>query len=340
MTHADGPPDDRSALDMLIRGYQVSRMIRVAADLGIADELPVDGVRDVADLATACQVLPGPLLRLLRALAAFGIFRVSAAGEVAHSPLSLLLRRDAPGSFHHAARFWTAPGAWKAWGELDVALTGGIPHQAAWGMDRFQYLRAHPEEGRLFDEFMSHFPHDPHGAIAAAFDFSGARLIVDVGGGNGELLRRILARFPGPRGIVLDREDVVGRIRPGALMDGRLTPVPGSFFDHIPAGGDVYMLVRVLHDWSDRECMRILEAVRAATGPDARLLIVEHILDPEPGRGSPALYLLDIQMMAMFGEARERTGAEFGDLLTRSGFRPGRQFPTAAAVRIIEARPA
>lgn len=340
MTDPEDRRRDRAALDMLVRGFQVSRMIRLAADLALADKVPADGSRDVVDLASSCGVLPGPLMRVLRALAAVGIFRVTAAGTVAHSSRSLLLRTDAPDTVHHAARFWAAPGSWKAWGELDVALTGGVPHRAAWGTGRFEYLREHPEEGRIYDEFMAHFPDDRHRAIAASFDFSGARLIVDVGGGNGECLRRVLARWPGPRGIIFDRADVVERIPVEALVAGRITPVGGSFFDRVPAGADVYMLVRVLHDWSDEDCSRILHTVRGAIGPDARLLIVEQILDPDPDRGNPFLYLVDMQMMAMFGGGRERTEAEFRDLLARSGFRLEALISTATPVSILEARPA
>ena len=147
MTDTSATNDDSNALDLLIRGFQLSRMIRLVADLAIADKIPADGNCEVDALATACAVLPVPLLRVLRALAAFGIFRLTAQGSVAHSPRSLLLRTDAPNSLHHAARFWTAPGSWNAWGALDVALTGGIPHQAAWNTSRFQYLREHAERG-------------------------------------------------------------------------------------------------------------------------------------------------------------------------------------------------
>jgi hypothetical protein len=339
MTDIGDSERDRAALDMLLRGFQVSRMIRLVADLEIADKVPVDGTREITELASASDVLPGPLLRVLRTLAALGIFRVAPAGTIAHSSRSLLLRTDAPRSLHYAAKFWTGPGSWKAWGELDVALTGGSPHQAAWDVGRFEYLRAHPDEARVFDAFMAHFPDNRHQAIAAGFDFSAVQLIVDVGGGNGEALRHILARFPEPRGVVFDREDVVEAIPENALMAGRITLKGGSFFDRIPAGADTYMLMRVLHDWSDEDCLRILQTCRAAMGSHARLLIVEQILEPDPGRGSPVDYLVDIQMMAMFGSARERTEAEFRDLLLQSGLRLAKLIPTSSPVWIIEANP-
>lgn len=335
----DGTDGDREALDLLIRGFQVSRMLRLVADLGLADKLPKDGSRHVSDLATACSVLAAPLLRVLRALAAFGVFRIGADGSVAHSPRSMLLRTDEPDSLHYGAKFWTAPGSWNAWGFLDAALAGGNPHQAAWNMGRFQYLREHPDEARSFDAFMANFPDRRHQALAASYDFSSAKLIADIGGGNGEALRQILARFPGPRGLVFDREDVVAAIPPEARSDGRIDVQGGSFFDHIPEGADIYLLVRVLHDWSDDDCIRILRNCRAAMTRSARLLIVEQLLEPDPAVGRPSSYLIDMQMMAMFGSARERTESEFCELLQPSGFRLERAIETASPVWVMEAVP-
>src|SRR5450759_5520998 len=90
--------------------------------------------------------LPEPMLRVLRALAAFRIFQVTVEGTVAHTSRSRLLRTDTPNSMHYAARFCTGPGSWNAWGMLDVAMKGGIPYEAAWNMDRLTYLRPHPDE--------------------------------------------------------------------------------------------------------------------------------------------------------------------------------------------------
>ena len=330
---------DRVALDFLIRGFQVSRMLRLVADLGLADKIPKDGNCNVRDLAIACAVLATPLLRVLRALAAFGIFRVGVDGSVAHSPRSVLLRTDEPNSLHYGARFWTAPGSWKAWGALDAALVGEIPHQAAWNTSRFQYLREHPEEARNFDAFMANFPDRRHKAVAASYDFSGAALITDVGGGNGEALRRILSRFAAPRGLVFDRDDVIAAIPPEERSGGRITVQGGSFFDLVPEGADIYLLVRVLHDWSDDDCIRILRNCRTAMTGGARLLIVEQILEPDPTLGRPSGYLIDTQMMAMFGTARERTESEFGELLQTSGFALARVIATTSPVSILEVFP-
>lgn len=96
----------------------------------------------------------------------------------------------------------------------------------------------------------------------------------------------------------------------------------------------------MLHDWKDDDCLRILRACRAAMGPDGIFLLDEDILDPDPMRGKANTYLVDMQMMAMFGHARERTQTELHDLLNTSGFVLRRVIPTGSAVSIIEAIPA
>jgi len=160
-----------------------------------------------------------------------------------------------------------------------------------------------------------------------------------VGGGDGATLRHILASLPELRGQVFDQKDVVRAIPADRLMNGRITIADGNFFDGVPGGADIYMLVRVLHNWSDEDCLCILRACRAAMGPDSRLLLGEELLEPDPSCGQPAAYLIDMQMMAMFGVARARTEAEFRALLAASRLTLRRVVATASSVSILEAVP-
>ncbi len=331
--------DDRVALDLLIRGFQVSRMLRLVADLGVADLIPTEERVPIDSLAKTCGAQSQPLIRVLRGLAAFGVFTVSVDGQIGHTPRSRLLRTDTTNSMSHSARFWAAPGSWAAWGMLDAAMSGGVPQMAAWEMGRFEYLRAHPDEARGFDAMMANFPDNRHTAIASAYEFPPAALIADIGGGNGETLRSILARFPQTRGLLFDRDDVVSAVRASDLLDGRITTVGGSFFDCIAPGADVYLLIRVLHNWSDDDCVKILNGCRAAMSANAVLLIGDDVLEPDPSRGDPTGYLVDMQMMAMFGSARERTEVEFDNLLSKAGFKLRRVIRTLSSVCIVEAMP-
>jgi len=206
--------------------------------------------------------------------------------------------------------------------------------------ERMQELLPHiAYEARLFDAMMAHFPDDRHAAIAAAYDFSGAQLIADIGGGDGATLRHILTRFSTPSGLLFEREDVIRSNSHDKLLGGRISLAGGSFFENIPRGADIYMLTRVLHNWPDADCLRILRVCRAAMERDALLLLGEQILEPDPADGRPTDYLLDVQMMVMFGSARTRTESEFTSLLADSGFVMRRIVPTSSPVSLVEAAP-
>jgi hypothetical protein len=206
-------------------------------------------------------------------------------------------------------------------------------------MGRFDYLLQHPDEARAFDAMMANFPDNRHAVVAASYDFSAAGLIADIGGGNGEALRHILARFPRARGLLFDREDVIKVITSEQLMRGRIVTRSGSFFDQVPSEADIYMLIRVLHNWPDEDCVRILRTIRAAMGRHSLLLLGEQVLEPDPARGRATSYLIDVQMMAMFGRARERGEVEFNDLFDQSGFSLRRVISTESPIAIIEALP-
>ena len=334
MTNANA---DRGELDLLLRGFQVSRILRFVADFGIADRVPHDRSITVSELAAACAVSSAPLLRVLRVLAAFEVFRIEKDEFVSHTARSRLLKTDSPNSMHYAARFWTGRGSWAAWGELDAALTGGIPHEAAWNTSRFDYLRQHPDEARVFDAMMANIPNDRHASLAEAYDFSDASLIADIGGGTGATLRHVLAKYPKAHGLIFDRDDVIRALAPIDLMDGRITAQGGSFLDGVPAGADIYLLVKVLHDWPDADCIKILRACRAAMGPNSLVLVCEQLLNPECAE--PTAYLIDTHMMAMFGAARERSLSDFQELFASSGFSLGRTISTTSSISILEAMP-
>lgn len=123
----------------------------------------------------------------------------------------------------------------------------------------------------------------------------------------GVSLRHNLARSPATRGLVFDREDVVASLTPQDLMHGRISALGGSFFDGVLGGADAYLLIRILYSWSDDHCLRILRACRAAMGSDAVLPLGEELLEPDPARGKGTGYLIDVQMMTMFGHARARS---------------------------------
>ena len=173
---------------------------------------------------------------------------------------------------------------------------------------------------------------------AAGYDFSGLRTVVDVGGGYGTILAAVLRANPGLRGVLFDQPAVIEGARPRIAASGlaeRCELVSGSFFDTVPAGGDVYILSSVLHNWDDERAIEILRTCRRAMRDAARLLIVELVIPPgnTPGDGK----MLDLQMMVLFTGGKERTPAEYRALLEAGGFRQTRITPTPQQMSLIEA---
>jgi O-methyltransferase domain len=148
-----------------------------------------------------------------------------------------------------------------------------------------------------------------------------------------------LTRFPKPRGLVFDQQHVVAAITTEQKMQGRITSQGGSFFDSVPKGADIYVLIRVVHDWPDEDVLSILRSCRKAMGAQAVLLLGERLLQPDFSYDEPAIYLIDVQMMAMFGLSRERSEIEFRNLLEQAGFSLRRVIATASPLSIIEAAP-
>jgi SAM-dependent methyltransferase len=212
--------------------------------------------------------------------------------------------------------------------------------QLAFGMPLFEFLEQHPEESAAFNRTMFARHSAEPGAVAEAYDFSGMRRLVDVGGGIGTLLATVLGRYPLVQGVLFDRPDVIDAARPTLAGHGvaeRTELVGGDFLLSMPVNGDAYLLSHVIHDWDDERSVAILRNCRRAIDPDGRLLLVEMVLPPgdapHPGK------MMDMSMLVITPGGMERTAEEYGELLHRGGFRLTRVVPTQSAVSVIEAVP-
>jgi hypothetical protein len=174
----------------------------------------------------------------------------------------------------------------------------------------------------------------------AAYDFSGASTVVDVGGGRGALLIAILAANPGLRGILFDLLHVAESAETAVTTAGlreRCAVVGGDMFQEVPPGGDIYLLSRVIHDWDDERSVVILKNCRRAMGPGGRLLLIEDVIPPgdTPSHGK----LMDLNMLVSLG-GQERTEAEYRALCAAAGFTLARIMTTRSPVSILDAEAA
>jgi len=334
------PEQNTSAtLRDLINGYQLSQALHVAAVLGIADHL-AGGARTCDDLAAASAADPGALYRLLRALAAAGIFREEPERRFALAPLGEGLRSDAARPLGPWAVQIGQPYFWQTWGHLLHSVRSGEnAFRDLHGMDVWEYRSQHPEAGAVFDASMSSLSRQVAEGVARAYDFGPRRRVVDVGGGQGALLAAILTRHPHLQGVLFDRPAVVAgapALLAAAGIAARCEVVGGDFFAAVPEGADAYVLKSVIHDWADEPATAILRSCRRATAPEGRLLLVERVLAP-PNEGAPAK-LSDLNMLVAPG-GQERTREEYGALLAGAGFRLTSVVPAGGDTQIVEGVP-
>jgi O-methyltransferase domain len=227
----------------------------------------------------------------------------------------------------------------RAWMDLFQSVqTGESAFERVFGKRIFEHLAQHPAQAREFGESMTSLSMTEAPAVAAAYDFSGIKQLVDVGGGHGSLLSAILVKTPGLRGVVYDRPEVIEVARKDTgtrppEVAARCELVAGNFFESIPAGADACIMKYILHDWEDELCVKILANCKRALGPRGKVLVVDNVIPPgnDPHWGKK----LDINMLVLTG-GRERTEKDFAKLFEQSGFRLSRVIPTACPLSIVE----
>jgi SAM-dependent methyltransferase len=323
-------------LFQLASGYWISQAIYVAAKLGIADILK-DGPKSSSEIALASRADENSVSRLMRALCAVGVFRAERAGTFTITALGKPLRSRIPGSLR-AMVITLGESHYAAWAHLlESVKTGAAAFPHAFGTQMFDYLGQDLEAGGTFNRAMTEYAAMSSCAALLSYDFSGIRSIVDVGGGFGKLLTRILRMYPAMQGTLFDMPSVIAAAQEKLKADPsrkRCTLVPGSFLDFVPPGADAYLMSSVIHDWDDEQAARILRNCRRSMRPHGRVLLLEFIVPP----GEQVSYskVLDLNMLVMNG-GRERTAIEFRQLFNAAGLRMTRIIPTLSPLNVLEA---
>jgi len=333
----DKQPTARQRLLQMITGYWTSMAIHVAAKLKLADFVK-DGPKSAEELAHATQTQPQALYRLLRALSSVEVFSEDAHGRFSLTPMAECLL-DVHGS-QRAVAIMMGDEHYQSWGDLLHCIQTGQPaFDHLYGKPVFDWLSEHPKEAKIFDSAMTGFHGPETQAMIDAYDYTGIRTLVDIGGGNGSVLSAVLAKYPTLHGILCDLPGVIERAKANladAGVAGRCQTIAGSFFEAAPPGGDAYQMRHIIHDWTDEQCHTILSHIRNVIPADGRLLVIEMVIKPR-NEPQPAKWL-DLNMMVIPG-GKERTEAEYRAMYAKAGFRLERIVPTPTEVSVIEGRP-
>jgi hypothetical protein len=269
---------------------------------------------DLATLADRTGADPERLERVVRYAAGRGWLAIDRRGRVAPTRTTRFLRRDHPGGWRAWVDFATGAEVLAAVGALTRDPQDPDPFARANAAPFFEWYAARPERHRAFDDAMAAGGRLHGIALAAAIDWRDASRVCDVGGGSGALLRVLLDEHPHLAGVVLDLPEVVGRAEAGDRLELR---GGDAFRDAVP-GCDVYLFVNVLHDWPDDRATELLERVRGAAAPGARVVVVEGERRTRPRDG--VALRSDLLMLALTPGGRERTTAEIAALAAAAGF--------------------
>lgn len=310
--------------------------IRAAATLRLADHIAA-GHTALPDLARAAGADADALRRMLRVLTGHGVFAEPEEDVYALTPAAELLK----GSGAFGLRAWFDLDGMggrmdQAFGRLlDTVRTGEPAYPLVHGRPLWQDTLENPRLARSYADLMAAHTRFAAPEVVAARVWPERGHVIDVGGGSGSLLTRLLTARPGLRGTLLDLPEAAeqaGRVLAAAGLGERASVHPGSFFDPLPAGADLYLLTWVLHDWNDDDALRILRRCAEAAADGGEILVVENLVTE--GRRADVAAAMDLRLLVLFG-GRERTPRQLDDLVSRAGLRVTGRRVTGTGIHLV-----
>jgi len=308
----------------ILQGEWVSLCLKAVVILRIPDIME-DTPQSPEQLAKKAGVDANNLHIVMRVLAANGIFNEHVEeGLYSHNRVSKDLVTGVRGNSCSIVKMMAHESHQRPWQPeslVECIKTGKDGFRTVFpGEDFWSYMDKRPSERALFWDTMESTSTLWHSAILDHYDFSSIKSLVDVGGGYGTLLRRIMLKYPHLHGILFDLPHVIEKatIKEEKEIQDRLEVIGGSFFEQVPPGVDAYISTTVLHDWNDHKAGEILDVIHKAAHPGAKLLLGETVV-PEESRTS-ASKVMSAHMMTIV-DGKERTAKEWTELLAKHGFK-------------------
>lgn len=311
-------------------GFANTNVIYSLIKSGVIEQLR-DTSKTLELLSSECNLNSSVLFRILRFATAIDLI-VLTNNQYSLSDTGRFLLKDVPGSLYGGMMLIGTEPWQKSWNYLFHSLkTGKAAFNKAMGSPFFDYLDKHAEYGEPYNKWMTTVSIMASKLIPEMYDFSTYKTICDIGGGQGLLLKGILAINPMLNGILFDLKSVVKDHLLGEMAD-RVQIKSGNFFEGVPSA-DVLIMKSVLHDWDDNKSLQILNACKKVMTQNTKLLIIEMVI----GNSSDMVGLFyDLHMQVLLA-GKERTEDEFRILLDKAGLKLNRIILTKSPIKIIEA---
>ncbi|MCD5315717.1 methyltransferase [Kineosporia babensis] len=308
--------------------------LRVVATLGVAEQM-AGGIEEVGELATKTGSDAESLARVLRHLVGQGVFEEPGEGRFRLNEAARVLLEPGPlRGFDLDGHGGRIAGAWS--GLLSAVRTGKPTYETVYGRPFWEDLEANPQLAASYDSLMGYEGAGvPDPDVLLHDDWSSVRRVVDVGGGTGGMLAEILKAHPHVQGTLVDLPRTVersGEIFEAAGVADRVQVSGQSFFDPLPPGGDVYLLARVLLDWSDEPATQLLRGCAEAAAPNGRVVVVGGV---SAGAAASRAGLL---LMVLNG-GRTRNFTQFTAMAAAAGLKVTASGENARGRFVVEATP-
>lgn len=315
------PPDPALILDY-IEAFRRSKTMFAAVSLGVFDALAA-GPKAGADLAAAAKADADTMVRLLDACVGLGLLTRD-GGRYANTPAAAAYLMTASPLRMTGYVNYSNDVIWKLWANLEDAVREGTHRwKQTYGTDGPIFSQFFENEGRKREFLMGMhgFGQMSSPAVANAFDLSRFKTVADLGGATGHLTIALCKRWPHLKGIVFDlaaATPLATEIVAASGVADRITVVAGDFFTDAIPPADLYALGRIIHDWSEEKCVKLIRRIYDALPPGGGLLLAEKMLNDDK-TGPRWAQLQDLNMLTCT-EGRERTLAEYERLLQFVGF--------------------
>ncbi|KAM6934500.1 acetylserotonin O-methyltransferase [Xenentodon cancila] len=311
-----------------MEGFLISKTVFTSCELGLFDVLSGAGrPLSAEEISQAVGASLDGTERLLAACTGLQLLNTHRDNsQVFYSnteQASVFLTRASPLSLYQSIQYCSRT-IYLCWHYLtDAVREGKNQYEKAFGVsskDLFQALYRSDEEMVKFMHLMNSVWNICGKDVVMAFDLMPFKAICDLGGCSGALAKHCTSIYPECTVTIFDLPKVV-RMSQGHFVneaDQRISFHEGDFFkDPLPVA-DLYILARILHDWTDERCIELLHRIHKACKPGGAVLLVEALLN-EDGSGPLTVQLYSLNMLVQT-EGRERTDAQYAALLAAAGF--------------------
>ncbi|AKH63281.1 MULTISPECIES: methyltransferase [Photorhabdus] len=292
----------------LITSYRKSAAIYALVDTGLSLHFKDGAYVNIRELSRQSGIDHSRLSRLCDFLIEIGVLvsnneRVTLSDECSaladpESMESLLIKWEI------RSDYWNA---WLMYPKSLLENNGKTAFEMVHGKPFFNHLNNNEFIKSAFDSLMSSLSNTMIGKLFDVYDFNQHNRILDLGGGEGNLLVKISEKVKGKHYAVLDRYNEVPVSEDMDFIDG-------DFLKSVPSGYDLYILKNVLHNWSDNDAISILKNCRKAMDDNATILLISVIKSPL----SPMVKSLDLFMEILY-LGKERNLTEFEYLANQAG---------------------